>query len=335
MLAERGSLARYLVAQPTYSRRPLCPQQYVRRKRGGVTRKVTRPAPPTGSMRGMLLTRPQTSTVPKGMAWVPGGTFWMGSDDCYPEERPAHRVTVDGFWMDTHEVTVARFRRFVHSTGYVTTAELVPDPGDFPNADPGLLVPGSMVFTPPRGRVPLNDYRRWWSYVPDAHWRHPEGPGTNIGERNRHPVTHISFFDACEFAGWAGKSLPTEAEWEFSARGGLDRARYVWGEEREPHGRTGGNVWQGAFPWQNLEEDGYAGTSPVGRFRPNGYGLFDMAGNAWEWTRDYSTRSHVDGDKNVAPDSICCIPRNPVQEIAVMDNAEPYSRRVVKGGSYL
>lgn len=272
--------------------------------------------------------------TPKGMAWIPGGTFWMGSDDHYREERPAHQVRVDGFWMDTRAVTVADFRRFVKATGYVTTAEQQPDPADFPDADPSLLVAGSMVFTPPDRPVPLDDYRRWWAYVPGAHWRRPEGPGSNVGERNLHPVTHVSYFDACAYAEWAGKSLPTEAEWEFAARGGLDRATYVWGEVREPDGRPGGNVWQGEFPWQNLQTDGYAGTSPVGRFRPNGFGLYDMAGNVWEWTREQHTESHAHSDKNMSPAGPCCIPLNPVQEsIAATD--EPYVRRTVKGGSHL
>ncbi|GGK44698.1 formylglycine-generating enzyme family protein [Nocardia camponoti] len=280
----------------------------------------------------MLLTTSQQTR--KGMAWVSGGAYWMGCDDHYPEERPAHQVHVDGFWVDTHPVTVAQFRRFVKDTGYVTTAERDPDPADFPDADPSLLTAGSMVFTPPANPVPLNDYRRWWSYVPGADWRHPEGPGSNVGCRNLHPVTHVSYFDAVAYAEWAGKALPTEAEWEFAARGGLDRATYTWGAEREPRGRPGGNVWQGEFPWQNLELDGYAGTSPVGKFAPNGYGLFDMAGNVWEWTADHHTASHAESGKNVAPASNCCIPRNPVQTAAA-DTGETYPRRTVKGGSHL
>ncbi len=290
-------------------------------------------------MIGMLLTeldqhgRP-AGTQPKGMTWIPGGAFWMGSDDHYSEECPPHQVYVDGFWMDTRPVTVADFRRFVKATGYVTTAERQPEPDDFPDADPDLLVPGSMVFTPPDGPVPLDDYRRWWRYVPQANWRRPEGPGSNVGERNLHPVTHVSYFDACAYAAWAGKEIPTEAEWERAARGGLDRKTYVWGDEREPHGRPGGNVWQGRFPWENLETDGYAGTSPVSRFTPNGFGLYDMAGNVWEWTCDQHTASHADSDKNTAPPSPCCIPKNPVQE-AISDTGDRYVRRTVKGGSHL
>lgn len=201
--------------------------------------------------------------APKNMSWIPGGTFWMGSEEFYPEERPVHQVGVGGFWMDTHPVTVAEFRRFVKDTGYVTTAEVAPEPAEYPDADPALLVPGSLVFTPPAQRVPLDDYRRWWSWVPDADWRHPEGPGSSVGGRERHPVTHVSHYDALAYARWAGKELPTESEWEFAARGGLDRARFVWGDEyTPPKGRYLANTWQGEFPWQNLAEDGYVGTSP-------------------------------------------------------------------------
>lgn len=283
----------------------------------------------------MSVNRLHRAATRRGMVWVPGGLFWMGSDNHYPEERPAHLVAVDGFWMDTHEVTVAQFRRFVSATGYVTTAERQPAPEDFPDADPDLLRPGSMVFTPPPGRVPLGDYRRWWSYVPEACWRHPEGPGSNVGARDRHPVTHVSYFDACAYAGWVGKSLPTEAEWEFAARGGLDRAPFVWGDEREPRGRPGGNVWQGEFPWRNTEDDGYAGTSPVGRFRPNGYGLFDMAGNVWEWTCDHYTDSHAESGRDGGHSSPCCAPRRPAQQFAITRGRQVYPRRVVKGGSHL
>ena len=276
------------------------------------------------------------STRPKGMEWIPGGTYWMGSADFYPEERPVHQVRVDGFWMDTHQVTVAQFRRFVRETGYVTTAEQQPDPADYPDADPSLLAPGSLVFTPPPGPVPLDDYRRWWSYVPGADWRHPEGPGSDVGQRNHHPVTHVSYYDALAYAHWAGKDLPTEAEWEFAARGGLDRKPFVWGDEHEPNGRPAANVWQGRFPWENLELDGYAGTSPVGRFRPNGYGLFDMAGNVWEWTGDYYTADHAASGKNVEPAKSCCVPANPrVEHRSGADSGARFPRRVIKGGSHL
>lgn len=275
------------------------------------------------------------AVAPKNMSWIPGGTFWMGSEDFYPEERPVHQVHVDGFWMDTHPVTVAEFRRFVKDTGHVTVAETAPDPADYPDADPTDLVPGSLVFTPPSGPVSLDDYRQWWSWVPGADWRHPEGPDSNAGGRERHPVTHVAYSDALAYARWAGKELPTEAQWEFAARGGLDRATYVWGDEFAPGGRHQANTWQGSFPWQNLEEDGFPGTSPVGSFRPNGYGLVDMAGNVWQWTTDHHTADHGASGRNVAPASPCCIPRNPRVEAAVRRDGEAYPRRVIKGGSHL
>ncbi|MCD2153206.1 formylglycine-generating enzyme family protein [Rhodococcus cerastii] len=283
-----------------------------------------------------MTTPHSTATPPKNMSLIPGGTYWMGSEDFYPEERPVHQVTVDGFWMDTTAVTVAEFRRFVKATGHVTTAEIAPDPADYPDADPALLVPGSLVFNSPPAPVSLDDYTQWWSFTPGADWRHPEGADSNIGGRERHPVTHVSYFDAQAYAAWAGKELPTEAEWEFAARGGLDRQAYVWGDHDSPGGRPGGNVWQGQFPWENLLEDGYERTAPVGKFRPNGYGLFDMAGNVWEWTADHYTSDHAHSSKNVAPASSCCIPRNPRAEFATEALAgEPYARRVIKGGSHL
>nr|WP_246044702.1 formylglycine-generating enzyme family protein [Rhodococcus oryzae] len=275
------------------------------------------------------------NTPLKNMSWVPGGLFWMGSEDFYPEEKPVHQVEVDGFWMDTHQVTVAEFRRFVKDAGHVTVAETAPDPADYPDADPALLVPGSLVFTPPPGPVSLDDYQQWWSWVPGADWRHPEGPDSNVGGRERHPVTHVAYADAQAYAAWAGKELPTEAEWEFAARGGLDRTAYAWGDEYTPGGKQQANTWQGQFPWQNLVEDGFVGTSPVGSFKPNGYGLLDVAGNVWEWTTDLHTADHSAGGKNVNPASSCCIPRNPRSESAAQTEGESYPRRVIKGGSHL
>ena len=220
-------------------------------------------------------------------SWIPGGTFRMGSDDHYPEERPVHEVAVDGFWMDDHQVTIREFRRFVKATGYVTVAERPLDPADYPDADPDLLVPGSLVFRPTSGPVDLSDYRLWWHWTPGARWDRPEGPDSDVATRDRHPVTHIAYEDATAYAAWAGKELPTEAEWEFAARGGLDGAVYTWGDEFAPKGRMMANTWQGEFPWQNLRTDRYEGTSPVKSFPANGYGLFDMAGNVWEWTADF------------------------------------------------
>jgi formylglycine-generating enzyme required for sulfatase activity len=259
------------------------------------------------------------------MAWIAGGTFRMGSDDHYPEERPVREVEVAGFWIDEHQVTVAAFRRFVKDTGYVTTAERDLDPDDYPDAHPDLLRPGSLVFTPTPGPVDLRDVTNWWAYVPGAQWRRPEGPGSTLHGRERHPVTHVSAEDAEAFATWAGKALPTEAEWEAAARGGLDGAVYTWGDEFAPDGRMMANTWQGAFPWQNLVTDGYVGTSPVGSFPPNGYGLYDTAGNVWEWTSDpFVMASSSEGDHG------CCAPDGVAPAAA-----ERFPRRVIKGGSHL
>lgn len=263
------------------------------------------------------------------MTWIPGGTFQMGSNDFYPEERPVHRVTVDGFWMDENPVTNAEYHDFVQATSYITVAERRPEPCDYPDVDPALLVPGSLVFRRPPRSVGLRDFRAWWAYVPGACWRHPEGPGSTLDCRELHPVTHVAWEDAAAYAAWAGKALPTEAEWEFAARGGLDGAVFVWGDEFAPGGRLLANTWQGRFPWENLVTDGYERTSPVGAFPPNGYGLYDMAGNVWEWTADYFTPCHPD-----EVTSACCIPRNPLVESLPQPGA-PTTERVVKGGSHL
>ena len=272
---------------------------------------------------------------PQGMVWIPDGTFRMGSEDFYPEERPVHRVTVDGFWMDEHPVTNAEFCRFVEATGYVTVAERRPDPKDYPGVDPAFLVPGSLVFRRPPHRVSLKDHRVWWAYVPGASWRHPEGAESTAEGRDDHPVVHVAYEDAQAYAEWAGKDLPTEAEWEFAARGGLDAAKYAWGDEFIPYGNLMANTWQGEFPWQNLKSDGYEGTSPVGAFPANGYGLYDMAGNVWEWTSDFF-RSRHPGETGKS----CCTPRNPrvdTPETSLMTNLPDahIPRRVVKGGSHL
>jgi len=269
------------------------------------------------------------------MIWIPGGEFLMGSNDFYPEERPAHRVFVDGFWMDAHLVTNDEFREFAERTGHATMAERQPDPVDYPGADPALVVPGSLVFQRPPGPVPLDDIRAWWAYVPGASWRCPDGAGSTLNGRERHPVTHVACEDAEAFAQWAGAELPTEAEWEFAARGGLEGSIYVWGDEFAPDRRPLANTWQGRFPWENLRLDGYEGTSPVCAFPPNGYGLYDMAGNVWEWTSDLFTARH-----SAQPDKACCTPRNPrvrspeqSRAAGMPDGHIP--RRVVKGGSYL
>ncbi len=273
--------------------------------------------------------------APAHMAWIAGGTFLMGSEEFYPEERPVHAVNVDGFWIDERTVTVADFQRFVEATGYVTLAERPLDPDEYPDADPALLVPGSLVFQRTSGPVRLDDYRQWWRYVPGASWRHPEGPGSEIAGRDQHPVTQVAFEDAQAFATWADKDLPTEAEWERAARGGLEGARFTWGDEFAPGGRQMANTWQGEFPWQNTLDDGFLGTSPVGSFPANGYGLYDMAGNVWEWTLDYFTPRHRD-----PPAHACCAPENPrvASPEGSYDLGNPGSsipRRVTKGGSHL
>jgi len=253
------------------------------------------------------------------MVELPGGTFRMGSGDFYPEERPIRDATVGSFWIDRHPVTVAGFRRFVKATGHVTWAERPPEAADYPDADPDLLVPGSLVFRKAGGPVDLEDYTNWWAWTPGADWRHPEGPGSNVGGREYHPVTHIAYADAVAYADWAGKSLPTEAEWEYAARGGLVGATFTWGDEFAPKGRMMANTWQGEFPWQNLLTDGYEGTSPVGTYPPNGYGLSDMAGNVWEWTQDWFTTPSAGRP--------CCGPQRAADE--------RFPRRVIKGGSHL
>jgi formylglycine-generating enzyme required for sulfatase activity len=241
-----------------------------------------------------------------GMIWIPGGTFRMGSDRHYPEESPAHRVTVDGLWMDRTPVTNRDFRKFVNATGYVTFAEIAPDPKDYPGALRRMLKAGSVVFTPPKHPVDLVDCGAWWSFKFGANWRRPYGPRSSISGLDNHPVVHIAYRDAEAYAGWAGKELPTEAEWEFAARGGLDGAEFAWGDEFTPGGRPMANTWQGVFPHENRAEDGYERTSPVTAFPPNGYGLHDMIGNVWEWTSDWYAPKH-------AADAVkaCCIPANP------------------------
>ena len=224
--------------------------------------------------------------APPGMVWVPAGTFAMGST-ASPESQPIHQVRVDGFFMDETEVTNAAFEKFVNATGHVTVAERVPAAEDFPGVPPDQLVAGSVVFTPPAEAVPLQAPLRWWSFVPGANWRHPEGPGSDLTQRMIHPVVHVAWEDAAAYARWAGKRLPTEAEWERAARSGLAGRRYVWGDVFRPDGRFMANTFQGTFPHRNTVEDGFAGTAPVRSFPPNGYGLYDMAGNVWEWVADW------------------------------------------------
>jgi formylglycine-generating enzyme required for sulfatase activity len=221
------------------------------------------------------------------MVRIPGGEFTMGSDQHYPEEAPAHKVRVDGFWMDSTVVTNTEFARFVEATLYVTLAERPANPEDYPGAKPEMLLPSSVMFKKATGPVDLSNHFNWWVYVRGADWRHPRGPASNIRKLMDHPVVHVAYEDALAYATWAGKALPTEAEWEFAARGGLDAAEFAWAGELMPECRALANFWQGEFPWQILLQDGYEGTAPVRAFPPNGYGLYEMTGNVWEWTTDY------------------------------------------------
>lgn len=277
---------------------------------------------------------PPDTVCPHDMVWIPTGEFAMGSEDFYLEESPVRRVSVDGFWMDQTPVTVAEFKRFVEATGYVTTAEQAPDPSDYPDADPSLLTPGSIVFSATAGPVDLRDFREWWNWTPGACWHRPEGPGSSVSGRERNPVVHVSHEDAAAFALWAGKDLPTEAEWERAARGGLEGKIFAWGDEFAPHGRMMANTWQGEFPWQNLRTDGFAGTSPVRSFPANGFGLYDIIGNVWEWTSDWYTARNAG---SAAEKPACCIPHNPRVD-SPSNSLLPGERvpsKVIKGGSHL
>ena len=270
-----------------------------------------------------------------GMLGISGGTFRMGSDKHYPEEAPVHRVTVDAFWMDVVPVRNREFRKFVNATGYVTFAEIPPDPKDYPGALPHMLKAGSLVFSPPKHPVDLRNWGEWWTFKFGANWQRPYGPRSSISGLDEHPVVHVAYKDAEAYAKWAGKELPTEAEWEFAARGGRDGAEFAWGDEFTPGGRQMANTWQGSFPRENLGLDGYERTSPVTAFPPNGYGLYDMIGNVWEWTSDwYSSKHEAEVPK------ACCIPENPRggREEASYDSCQPalkIPRKVLKGGSHL
>jgi formylglycine-generating enzyme len=269
------------------------------------------------------------------MIRIAGGAFRMGSDKHYPEEAPVHRVAVDDFWIDRAPVTNRKFKEFVKATGHVTFAEIPPDPKNYPGALPHMIFAGSLVFTPPKHPVDLTDWSQWWALLKGADWRHPYGPNSNINALDNHPVVHVAFADALAYAKWAGKDLPTEAEWEFAARGGLDSAEFAWGDEFTPGGQHRANTWQGNFPHQNRGDDGFDRTSPVLSFPPNGYGVYDMIGNVWEWTTDWYTRKH-EADASKA----CCIPQNPrgAREEASYDPSQPevkIPRKVIKGGSHL
>jgi len=282
----------------------------------------------------------QSDAAHPGMIWVEGGSFRMGADNgqASPDEYPKHPVTVGGFWMDRTEVTNTQFAAFVQATGYVTTAERKPDweqlrhqlPPGTPKPDESLLVPSSLVFSPPDHPIPLDDYAQWWSWKKGADWRHPQGPGSNISGKGSYPVVQISWYDAVAYCKWAGKRLPTEAEWEYAARGGLKNNVYPWGNEGVGAGRTKGNFWEGHFPDRNTKADHFYRTAPVASFTPNGYGLFDMAGNVWEWCADYYNSGYY--RESNQPGGILN-PRGPGRSF---DPDEPYAaKRVVRGGSFL
>jgi sulfatase modifying factor 1 len=270
--------------------------------------------------------------IPTGMIWIPGGQFWMGTDDNHmPDTKPWHRVYVDGFWMDQTEVTNDQFTRFVKTTDYMTIAERQPRAEDFPTAPRENLVAGSVVFTPPSQPVDLHNHLQWWSYIRGANWRHPEGPVLDLRNRMNHPVVHIAYQDAVAYCTAAGKRLPTEAEFEFASRGGLDRKRYAWGDELMPGGKYMANTFQGHFPDTNTVDDGYPGTAPVGSFPANGYGLYDMAGNVWEWTSDWYRADYY--QTLAASGEIAMNPKGPADSF---DPGEPeVPKRVQRGGSFL
>jgi formylglycine-generating enzyme len=275
---------------------------------------------------------PARDPSPEGMVWIAGGTFWMGCDGCgMPDALPVHRVSVDGFWMDRTPVTNAEFQQFVNASGFVTVAERQLDPRSFPGVPRDQLVPGSAVFRATSEPVRLDNPLQWWQYTPGASWRHPEGPGSSILDREDHPVVHIAFEDALAYAQWVGKRLPTEAEFEFAARGGLDRNLYPWGNELTPDGKAMANTWQGRFPARDEGEDGYLRTSPVTAFPPNQFGLYDMGGNVWQWCADWYRPDYYAVLAEAGP-----VAHKPQGPGVSFDPQEPGSaKRVLRGGSYL
>jgi formylglycine-generating enzyme len=275
---------------------------------------------------------PPPGPAPEGMVWIPGGTFWMGCDDCnMPDAEPVHLVTVDGYWIDKTPVTNTEFEKFVQATGYVTIAERTPTAEDYPGAKPEMLVAGSVVFNPPKHEISLDNPYAWWKYEPGANWRQPTGPNSSIKGRENHPVVHIAWLDAVEYAKWAGKRLPTEAEFEFAARGGLDRKPFAWGDELKPGGKWPANIWQGKFPNKDAGEDGYKSTtSPVTAYPPNGFGLYDVGGNVWQWCSDWYRPDYFE---KVASKTAVKNPQGPSDSF---DPQEPgIQKRVQKSGSFM
>lgn len=275
-----------------------------------------------------------TSRFDMEMVWIEGGAFQMGSDRFYDEEKPVHSVRVDGFWMDAAPVSNSDFMLFTDATGYLTVAERQPDPAYYPGADPAMLVAGSLVFTAPRSPGDMRFWGDWWRFIPGANWRRPKGDGELGRDMMNHPVVHIGFEDAAAFALWAGKSLPTEAEWEFAARDGIDGADYAWGNEFEAEAGARANIWDGHFPMLRRGGSSAIGTSAIGSYPANRFGMVDMIGNVWEWTADYWTDQHSADGKS------CCIPLNPrvTDPEPSFDRGQPdipIARRVLKGGSHL
>ncbi len=323
-----GAIAALVVTHPWSSAEPA-------RSEKAPPAEVKTPAPtlppawlPTGHVLTDFTARAARAVTAQyeGMVYIPAGEFWMGTEESYGDCKPVHKVYVSGFWMDRTEVTNAQFERFVRATGYQTIAERKPSAKDYPNAPPEKLVPFSIVFTPPDHAVPLNEHLRWWQAVPGADWRHPEGPGSSIKGRENHPVVHVCWHDAMAYARWAGKRLPTEAEWERAARGSLDRKRYCWGDELLPGGKWQANIWQGHFPYENTARDGFTGTAPVASFPANGYGLHDMAGNVWEWCADWYRPDYY-------KDSPTTNPQGPRDSDDPQEPGVP--KRVQRGGSFL
>jgi len=285
---------------------------------------------------------PAPGPAPEGMVWIPGGEFSMGcaipsegvctlaTMNAVNDAQPVHRVYVDGFWMDTNDVTNEQFEKFVKATGYVTVAEIAPTKEQFPTAPPENLVAGSTVFTPTTNAVPLNDYYQWWRYVPGANWRHPTGPDSDIKGKGNYPVVQIAYADAVAYAKWAGKRLPTEAEWEFAARGGLSGKTYAWGDELKPGGKWMANIYEGQFPVKDTGEDGFAGLAPVGQFPPNGYGLYDMAGNVWQWCSDWYRPNYYATLKQTG-----AVVRDPQGPPSSYSPGDDQPQRVQRGGSFL
>lgn len=295
------------------------------------------PAPPpdpplTGSFGPTVVnTATPPSPAPEGMVWIPGGEFSMGLADMMEDARPIHRVYVDGFWMDRTVVTNEQFARFVQATGYVTVAERTPTAAEFPGAPPENLVAGSVVFAPPDHPVPLDNHYLWWGYAKGASWRHPRGPKSDLKGREKYPVVQIAYEDAEAYARWAGKRLPTEAEYEFAARGGLSGRRYAWGDELRPNGQWMANTFQGHFPDDDNGDDGWSGLAPAGSFPPNTYGLYDITGNVWQWCSDWYRPDYYTMLANTG-----VVVRNPSGPDSSFDPSEPNQpKRVQRGGSFL